>query len=366
VKIVFVSAQVIQGGAERRLARLLAGLDRVTIERLVFLAEGPFVEEMRRQGYPVEVLATSARAPSIIQTALRLRRILRWTQPDIVHADGVKAGLASVLGTALGGPPVLWVKNDFSWDGPVVRLVGSRSRCIVAVSAAVGAALGSRARSRMRVVHSGLPDLSADAEVGRRRLEAAFGGRPGRTVTLVGRLDPIKGHRELLAVASRLRDRVPDVRFAFIGPPDPSHPEEERELRCEVARLRLEDIVGFLGFHEPPALYDLVAASDVVAVVTIARGRRGMEGLGNAGLEAMALGTPVVGYRQGGVPELVGDCGVLVPPGDRDGLADALERVLQDDELRARMSACGRERVAEEFSVGGMIQAMQACYAELS
>jgi glycosyltransferase involved in cell wall biosynthesis len=366
VKIVFVSAQVIQGGAECRLARLLGGLDRDTIERLVFLAEGPFVDEMRREGYPVEVLPTSARAPSVVRTAFGVRRLLRRAGPDVVHADGVKAGLVAVLATALGGPPVLWVKNDFSWDGPLVRLIGSRSRRIVVVSAAVGAALGSRARSRMRVVHSGLPELSADAEAGRRRLEEAFGSPAVRVVTLVGRLDPIKGHRELLAVARQLRERVPDVRIAFIGPADPSHPEEERLLRREIAELGLEDVVGFLGFQEPPALYDLVAASEVVAVVTVAQGGRGMEGLGNAGLEAMALGTPVVGYGQGGVPELLGDCGLLVAPGDREGLGLALVRVLTDEQLRAQLSACGRDRVAKEFSVARMIEAMRACYAELS
>jgi glycosyltransferase involved in cell wall biosynthesis len=366
VKIVFVSAQVIQGGAERRLARLLAGLDRSAIEQLVFLAEGPFVEEMRSEGYPVTVLPTSARAASILRAAFRLRRLLRGAQPDVVHADGVKAGLVSALATPLGGPPVVWVKNDFSWDGPLVRFVGSRSRTIVAVSTAVGAALGRRARARMRVVHSGLPSLSADAEAGRRRLEEAFGRPDGGTVALVGRLYPVKGHRELVAVASRLRDRIPGVRMAFIGPPDPNHPEEEQELRREIAALGIADVVAFLGFQEPPALYDLVAASDVVAVVTIAQGHRGMEGLGNAGLEAMALGTPVVGYAQGGVPELVGDCGVLVPPGDRDALAAALELLLGDEALRARLSACGRERVAEEFSVARMIDAMRACYAELS
>jgi glycosyltransferase involved in cell wall biosynthesis len=363
LKIVFVSPHVIQGGAERYLALLLAGLGPGWIERVVFLGHGPFVEELRREGYAVTVLPTSARSPGIVRSALRLRRLLRSARPDVVHADGVKGALVAVLATLGGGPPVVWVKHDFSWDGPLVRLVGRRSRTIVAVSGALAEPLGPRLRARTRIIHNGLPELAGDAEAGRLRLEEALGPpKPARIVLLVGRLNPVKGHRELVAVAEGLRARVPGVRIAFIGAGDPNHPDEELELRREARERGVDDVVAFLGFQE--GLYDLIAASDVLVMPTVVLGRVGREGFPFTGLEALALGTPVVAYAHGGLPELVGDCGLLVPPDDRDALRDAIVRLLADDALRERLGACGRARVADEFALPRMIEAMKACYHE--
>jgi glycosyltransferase involved in cell wall biosynthesis len=363
VRIVFVSPHVIHGGAERYLALLLAGLDRAWIEGVVFLGDGPFVDDLRRGGYPVTVLPTSARSPGIVRSALRLRRLLRTARPDVVHADGIKGALVAVLATVGGGPPIVWVKHDFSWDGPLVRLVGRRCRTIVAVSSALAEGLPPPLRARTQIIHNGLPELTAEPEAGRRRLDTVLGPRrPERIVLLVGRLNPVKGHRELIAVADGLRARVPGVRIAFIGPGDPHHPDEELELRREASERGLDDVVAFLGVQD--GLYDLIAACDVLVMPTVVLGRMGREGFGFTGLEALALGTPVVAYAHGGLPELVGDCGLLVPPGDRDALQHAIVRVLTDDALRERLGSCGRARVAENFALRRMIEAMKACYRE--
>jgi glycosyltransferase involved in cell wall biosynthesis len=363
VKLVLVSAHATQGGVEHYESLLLGKLDRDWIERLVFLADGPFPDGLRAAGFPVTVLNTSARAPGLLRAALRLRRLLRSARPDVVHADGIKAGLVSVLATLGGGPPVVWVKHDFSWDGPLVRFVAARARIVVAVSAALIEALGAKDRARARIVHNGVPELTADPERGREELAAALGPpTPSRTVVLFGRLSPIKGHAEVIAVAAGLRELVPGVRIAFVGGVDPFEPEHELVLRREARERGVDDIVSFLGFAERP--HDLVAACDVLVLPTVIIGRRGREGFPFVGLESMAVGTPVVAYAQGGIPEQLGDCGVLVEPGDRDGLRDALARVLEEDALRQRLAACGRARVAERFSLERAVEAMKACYRD--
>jgi glycosyltransferase involved in cell wall biosynthesis len=362
VKVVFVSPYVIHGGAERYLGLLLEGLGADTVERVVFLKPGPFAEEIRHAGWPVEVLPTSARPPGIARSALRLRRLLRETRPDVVHADGIKGALVAVLATLGGGPPVVWVKHDFSWDGPLVRLVARRCRAIVAVSAALTEALGPTARRKTRVIHNGLPPLNGDAAAGRAELERLLGPGATAVAALVGRLNPTKGHREVIAAAPAVRDRVPGARIAFIGPHDPNHSDEEAELRRAAAELDVEETVAFLGIQE--RLYDLVAACDALVMPSVALGRFGREGFPFTALEALALGTPVVAYAHGGLPELLGDCGVLVPAGDRDALAEALVRLLEDGSLRERLADCGRERVTQEFALPRMVQAMKAVYRE--
>jgi glycosyltransferase involved in cell wall biosynthesis len=90
----------------------------------------------------------------------------------------------------------------------------------------------------------------------------------------------------------------------------------------------------------------------------------GREGFPYVGLEAMAVGTPVVGYAHGGLPEMVGECGRLVPPGDRDALREAILELLRDPGLRERLADCARARVRTEFSLDRMVGAMKERYRE--
>jgi glycosyltransferase involved in cell wall biosynthesis len=73
-----------------------------------------------------------------------------------------------------------------------------------------------------------------------------------------------------------------------------------------------------------------------------------------------------VGYAQGGLPELVGPCGRLTPPGARPALVEEIAFLLEEDGLREDLAACGRERVAREFSLDRMVEAMQRVYRELA
>jgi glycosyltransferase involved in cell wall biosynthesis len=225
--------------------------------------------------------------------------------------------------------------------------------------------ISGRGRARTRIVYNGLPEVRGDAEKGRRRLDAILGPPPAqRIVILVAPLSRIKGHRELIAVADALRERVPGVRIVFVGGNDPFEPEVEDELRREVGERGVDDMVSFLGWDEEA--HDLIAASDVLVLPTVVIGKRGKEGFPYVGLETMALGTPIVAYAHGGVPEQLGECGLLVPPGNREALRDKIARVLLDDELRARMSACGRTRVAEHFTLDRWITAMRECYRDVA
>src|SRR5436309_2695212 len=131
-----------------------------------------------------------------------------------------------------------------------------------------------------------------------------------------------------------------------------------------VAR-RCTQVVGVSSFRADAV--ELIAGSDLVVIPsTVERRGLGREGFPYVGLEAMALGTPIVGYEHGGLPEMLGDCGLLVAPGDRSALRDAILELLGDRELCDRLARCGRERVRERFSLEKMVEAMKGCYREAS
>jgi glycosyltransferase involved in cell wall biosynthesis len=358
LRVAFVSPFVIEGGAERYLSLLLEGLDREWIARITFLAEGPLVEELRRNGYPVEVLPTGAGAVSIARSALRLRRELRHLRPDVVHGDGIKGALVSTLAVTGTRTPVVWLIAAATM---IVGTVARRCASIAAVSRAVTETFRADTLDKATVVPFGLPDSGVDQAAGRAVVRELAGGT-GVVLGVFGRLDPHKGHREILAVLPRLRERL-DVRAIFVGADDPAHAGYREQLVCEIESAGLADAVALPGFRADAV--ELIAGCDVLVIPSVtSRGGLGKEGFSLVALEAMGVGTPVVAYDYGGPPEVLGECGLLVPPGDRDALAEALVRVLGDGALSEQLAECGRGRARERFSLSAMIEAMENRYRE--
>ena len=359
VRVTFVSSHARQGGAERSLTTLLSALPAPWVAGVVCLEHGPLVEELRRRRFPTSVLSTGAGGLSIARSALRLRRVLRRTAPAVVHANGIKAALVSVLAALGTGRAVLWMKHDYSWDGPLARVLASRCAAVVGVSRAVTEALPARLGGRVHVVHNALAEAVPEREAAAARLRELLGAEAGEPiVTLVGRLDPPKGQRELLAVAPEVLEHTPSTHFLFVGGEHEPHLDYAARLRREGEQLA--DAVRFLG-HRDDA-FEIIAGSDVVVVPTVVYRGFGRESFSLVALEAMAAGTPVVGYADGGLPEVLADCGRLVAPGDRRALADAIAELLADPALRERLARCGRDRAAREFSVERMTAAMKEHY----
>lgn len=362
--VTYVSSHAKRGGAERYLELLLGSLGPAWVDRVVCLEEGPLAERLRGAGHPVEVIATSGSRMEIARCSVALRASLRRSRALVVHANGVKAALMSTMAVAGTGIPVVWVKHDFAWDGWPARLIAWRCSQVVAVSRAVTGTFGPSLRPKIHVVHNGLPPIEIAREAARASALDAVGlgsGDGARILALVGTLVPVKGHLELLGMVERLAGRVDGLRVMFVGGVHPNMPAYAAAVSRRIDELALMDIVSMVG-HREDAL-TLIAGSDAVVMPTVADARSGWkEGFPLVALEAMACGTPVVAYAEGGIPEAVGDCGLLVPLGDRAALEDELVRTLTDAGLASALAECGRRRVAERFTLSGMAQAMKERY----
>jgi glycosyltransferase involved in cell wall biosynthesis len=292
----------------------------------------------------------------MLASTRRLRQLLRWHRPDVVHANGIKAALMCALATRR--VPVIWLKHDFSWDGRLAGIVARLCAEVIGVSEAV--TKGLPRRDKVSVVTPGVASPPVDREAGRRVLrDLLHAPADAPVIALVGRLHPQKGHPELLEVVPDLLERVPELRVALIGGEDPSRLEYAAAVRRQV--LALGPRVSLLG-HRSDAL-DLVAGSDVVVVPSVRDDRGvGPESLSLVTLEAMHVGTAVVAYGHGGVPEVLGDTGCLVPPGDRRALGEAIFQVLSDAELHARLVEGARARAAERFSLARNTETLKNHY----
>ncbi|MBA3383446.1 MAG: glycosyltransferase family 4 protein [Actinobacteria bacterium] len=346
--IAFVSSHARKGGSERYLESLIRRLGSDWTRVVVCLERGPLADRLRENGIPVEVVHSSGRPLSVAAAAWRLRAVLRRTRPALVHANGVKAALVAGLATLGTSTPVVWVKHDFSWDGPLSALIAGRCRFVVGVSEAVTRSLPRR--GRVRVVPTGVDAVPAFAAAG----ETVQGNRIG----VFGYLHPVKAQLELVEAAPRVLERVPDARFLVVGGDDPSVPGYREIVLERVRALGLEQAISFLGHREDAR--EIMRTCSVVTVTTLSRG----EGFGLVAVEALLAGKPVVGYALGALPEVVGECGRLVEPGNRVALADALVELLENDRLRDELSRCGERRALERFSPERWIAEMRTIYRE--
>jgi len=171
--------------------------------------------------------------------------------------------------------------------------------------------------------------------------EPGGGDRPRRTGArwlAVGRLAPNKALEDTVTALLAYRSRHdPTAELVVVG--KPALPAYVRAVHRYVADLGLADAVRFAGKVADSALDEAYATADVLVVSSE------HEGYCLPVVEAMAAGLPVVAYREGALPEVLGDAGVLVPTKDPVAVADAVHRLQADGDWRAAVVAAGRARV---------------------
>jgi len=171
---------------------------------------------------------------------------------------------------------------------------------------------------------------------------------PERYVLYVGTIEPRKNLNTLLEAFAGLKERPAtcdlrpatcDLRLVIVGKTGWLYEGFFRRLR----ELGLEDQVIFPGFVPDEDLPAIYSAAELFVFPSL------YEGFGLPPLEAMACGTPVVVSNTSSLPEVVGEAGLMVDPRDVRALAEAMERVLTDEHLRAELTANGLER-ARQFT----------------
>lgn len=268
---------------------------------------------------PWLVLALPLFLAAYVRAARRAAR-----DADLVHAHWLPSGLVGLL---TGKPVVVQL-----WGTDVVlaqraqllaRFVLRRVRAVVCTSNALAEAARELGASEVTVIPTGV-------EIPR---EPRASAEPPH-VLFAGRLSPEKGIEDFL----RATEGLPRV-IVGAGP------------------IAVPEAVGFVPPPEIASYYDRAA-------VVCTPSRR--EGVGLAAREAMAHGRAVVATTVGGLPEAVsdGETGLLVPPRDTKALRQAIERLLGDADLRARLGSAARAHAEREFAWRAATAALIRVYDE--
>jgi glycosyltransferase involved in cell wall biosynthesis len=299
-----------------------------------------------------------------------LQGLPRRAQMTIVHMHGQRANyfvwlMRRLFPRTWGRVPLVATVHGWVQDKLVRRVVTQLEfvtlrDCdhVITVSEQQRQTLLSKgfAPDRVTVVRPGIPYLADTTrqpatEAERQAARARWGiAGDAFVVSAVGRLSTEKRFDLYLETCAALAARIPDARFLLVG-----GGKQEAVLKAQAAALNLTDRLIFTGLTRDMA--SVYAATDLVMLTS------DTEGTPHVLLEAMGSDIPIVATAVGGIPEFVTaeQHGLLVPPGDRDALVSAAQRVYDDRELRARLVAGGRT-VADQFTVGRMVAGVEQVY----
>ena len=372
IRILLVQGSAERAGAERMLYNLLKYMDRSRFAPTVlFLSEGPFVDEVGGLGVPV------IRSLAMV----RVRELWRWSRPirtiqeaiastgaEVVHANGEKTSIfAGRAARAMGTRSIGWLHDApdaGGLSGRFTRWMLARTPLseVITCSKWMAQAFNSAYHLGANPIVNGLDFTDMPSSSTRSRLNEAPGW-PADAVVIghFGRLAHWKGTDLFLEAAALAAQSAPDARFLVVG--DALYGREKSwadSLRVSGASKRLGDRIIFTGYR-PDAL-DLMARCDIVAHCS-----RSSDPFPTVVLEGMAMGKAVVATRTGGPEEAIvdGSTGVLVQPGDHVEMARAYVSLATDPRRRSAIGVAAMQEAKSRFGAERMAREFEELYANL-
>jgi glycosyltransferase involved in cell wall biosynthesis len=310
-----------------------------------------------------------------------LRGLIREVQPDVVHTHSSKAGIVGRAaawkeGGKHGRRSVVHTVHGLGFNDrqrPIVRrlYVGleryAAKRChrLIAITPQMIDAFEQHriaTRDRFTVVPSGVqldrfgPSPAGTREQVRDRYaipQDAF------VVGLLGRLDALKGQRDLIDIYPRLAERLQKkhpsrpVHLLFIG-----DGFDRANVERAIAKAGLAGRATITGLVPYDQVARVLSAVDVSVLPSY------QEGQSRTLVESLLCGVPVVGYAAGGIPSIIRDgvTGRLVPVGDKPALVDAVVGVLTEPDPARWMTEAGAAHVRKRFDVATMAESIRGVY----
>jgi len=286
---------------------------------------------------------------------MRLRHFVQKFQPDLVHSNDLPTHqfVSSVAGS-LGIPRVC--HHRFIYDGKCIDWLNRRgaevhlfvSKYLKDLLSGESAKLASESR---QVLYDGLPMGSVRSDTDRRKAREKLGiAQESRLVLFAGQVIERKGVKELLDAWKKIDSEKYKAQLVLIGDDIQNDGAYRKQMQTYASSEGID--ATFMGFQ--CNVPEWLQAADIAVVPSRE------EPLGNATLEAMATGLPVIGTLAGGIPEMIEteQTGLLVQVNDPNGLANALQRLLEDPGLAQKLAQAGRIRCERIFSIDTHIDAM--------
>jgi len=352
----------------------MKGLDRLRYEiEFACAPGGPLIDEIVDEGIKFRPIRNFVQPISIyndLMALLELVRLMRHQGYDIVHTHNSKAGFIGRLAAKISKVPIIvhtihgFAFHEFEKPPRqklfilLERFAAGFTDKLIIVSGPLkhwGLRLGIGRADKYITIYDGIEidRFRLDFDVVKKKQELGVNAAD-LVIGVVSKLWEGKGHRCVLKAAKIVADKMPNVKFVFVG-----EGYLRKELEALTRQLGLSDYVIFTGFRTD--IPEITAIFDIAILASF------FEGLGRVLLEAMVLGKPVIAARVGGIVDVVedGKTGILIPPGDSTALAKAMITLLENGDLRIMMGKAGRSKIDAKFSAETMVSQIKDVYEEL-
>ena len=360
MKVLFVITGLAIGGAERQVIDIADRLFDLGHHVTIVYLTGPVLMRPNSDGISILGLDMKKSLIGFIHAYLKLRSLIQSYSPDVVHSHMVHANLlARVVRISCAFPKLICTAHNSNEGGWLrmfcYRLTNWLADVTTNVSAEAVArfeSIGAVKLGGMITLHNGIntrrfqPSLTM-----RNKIRKLYDVQDEEKVIIaVGRLTPAKDYPNLLVAFANILQSISNVRLWIIGEGDLL-----QELVAHVARLNIGNRITFLGAQTN--VENWINASDVFALSSA------WEGFGLVVAEAMACEKVVVATDSGGVKEVIGDCGFLVPKNDSHALFLALKQaVLLPDSKAKAIGIKAHNRIICNYSINHAVERLLQLY----
>jgi glycosyltransferase involved in cell wall biosynthesis len=354
VKVLELITRLDKGGAPRIFLRLIRGLKEQGIE--VIMASGPSrqpeedpTEFSRKSHITYHPLPSLRRDISPVHDLLSLFQIIaliRRERPTILHTHTSKAGILGRIAGGMTRTRTIHTPHGhvfYGYFGKVKeqlyvfleRLAARFCERIITISEDERREYLRRGigdKKKVITIYNGIDMVRFPGDGKRVRKELGI-TQQAPLVGYVGRLEEVKGPHLFIEAAMKIASAHPQAHYLMAG--DGPLKDELRKKAYVVPHLHI------MGYREDIA--DCIAALDILLIPSL------NDGFNLAAVEAMASSKPIVATAVGGLPEVVGDAGILVGPGDTTSMAQEAVKLLNSPDLRKEIGAKGRSRAEALF-----------------
>jgi glycosyltransferase involved in cell wall biosynthesis len=296
---------------------------------------------------------------------LRLSKIIRTMQVDVVHAHLFDAGMVGIAAARLAGKPVVHHRHYGDLHELLKKPLHLGVDKLLEQTADRVMVVAQHVKDYL-IRHDRIPagkidcvPLGVDTEKfsfspeARTRIRLEFGLTDEFVVGNVASFQPIKGHVYLLEAVAELAKQIPGIRLLLVGS------GHRAPIDAAILRLGIERNVIFAGFRRD--VPECLSALDVMVHPSVT------EALCQAVLEGMAVGLPIIGTDIPFVHEVIADDvnGRIVPVADPAAIARAVVGLYADADGRQRLGAAARQTILSRFTIGDMVAGHIACYRQV-
>ena len=373
INILFLHAGAEMYGADKVMLDLIRNLDKSQFSAHVILpCDGVLVDALRNEGISVEVIPYPIMrrkyfnpkgiiqyGTGLMKYSKKITQIAKERHIDIVHTN-TAATLEGCFVSRKLRIPQLWSIHEIIVSPKMMfnltsRWISKYASITITDSGAVKQHLMTSGQFKdedIHVIYNGV-----DANRFKPDNDCSYLYKEwdipenARIIGMMGRVNSWKGQGDFLKAANIVMAQHPDVYTVFVGAAFEGEEWREKELADAIAQSPYKDRIINQGYRTDSEgiymLYDIFVLPST-----------NPDPLPTVVLEAMATGKPVVGYRHGGVCEMVADGvnGLLADVRNPEDLAAKIIKLLDDEELRTKMGEASRKRLLEKFSIESYIE----------